>query len=195
MADMPDAPLFDTDKYASGYVPHYLQRVKAPRRILEVGVMHGGSLLLWCSLWPTLEAVIGIDRTPPVDCRHPKIKVFQVDQTDSVSLGEIATDHGPFDVIIDDASHIGAASWTTFRALWPHVTDNGIYVVEDWATGYWPNWPDGEQYHDQPLPGHTAGMVGMIKRLVDEVQNADVARLEILPDIAFAYKGRSTARG
>jgi len=108
---------FDTDKYESGYVPFYIERVKAPRRILEVGVKNGGSLLLWCQLWPSVEQIIGIDLRPPLENLHPKITVLQADQTDIGLLDQIGQANGPFELIIDDASHIDEASWKTFRAM------------------------------------------------------------------------------
>jgi demethylmacrocin O-methyltransferase len=181
-------PRFDTDKYESGYIREYIERIKAPRRILEVGVRHGGSLLLWCDLWPSVEKVIGIDINPPLQEMPAQIQVLQADQTDAARLHDIASSTGPFDLIVDDASHLGDASWKTFRALWPHVVPGGIYVVEDWGTGYWSHWADGADYRDVPAPGHTAGMVGMIKRLVDEIGNGDMGRLDILPGLAFAHK-------
>ncbi len=182
------AELHDTDKYESGYLPHYLERIAAPRRLLEVGVKNGGSLLLWCDLWGTLEHVIGVDIALPPQVLHPKVIVRQVDQTDTSELDRIGMEWGPFDVVIDDASHLGAASWATFEALWRHVAPGGLYVIEDWGTGYWANWPDGKAYAAAPPPGHVAGMAGMIKRLVDEIDNGNVARIDLLPGIAFAYK-------
>ena len=142
---------FDTDKY--GYLPYYLERVKDPKRILEVGVKTGGSLLLWCETWKSLDLVVGIDVAPPEQALHPKITVFQGDQSDATMLDRIGRDLGPFDVVIDDASHLGMASYSTFQALWPHVASGGLYVVEDWGTGYWEHWPDGEQYPGQDAAG------------------------------------------
>jgi hypothetical protein len=181
---------FDTDKYESGYIPSYVEKITTtPRRILEVGVNRGGSLLLWCDLWPTVQYVIGLDISePPEDRLHPKVTIFQGDQTDMVLLNQIGSDYGSFDLVIDDASHLGTASWTTFRTLWPHVADGGVYVVEDWATGYTKTWPDGEDYVDTPPPGHIAGMVGMVKRLVDEVHYGNVQRIEFLRGLVFIYK-------
>ena len=153
---------FDTDKLTSGYLELYLARVDRPRRILEVGVQSGGSLLLWCDVWPDVERVVGVDLQLPEGLRHPKVDLFQADQADTEELDRIARQTGPFDLIIDDASHVGVSSWSTFRALWPHVRDDGIYAVEDWGTGYWAHWPDGEDYAPGPPPGHTAGMVGLI---------------------------------
>jgi hypothetical protein len=64
----------------------------------------------------------------------------------------------------------------------------GVYVIEAWATGYWGSWPDGAEYRNVPPPGHTAGMVGTIKRLVDEIEGGDVERLDLLSGLAFAFK-------
>jgi len=178
----------DTDKYESGYISEYLERVRSPQRIMEVGVKNGGSLLLWCDLWPRVQKVIGVDLNPALRDLHPKISVVQIDQTDGPSLDRLGSAEGPFDLIIDDASHLGEASWMTFRALWPHVAPGGLYVVEDWTVGYLNSWPDGAEYRDLPPPGHTAGMVGMVKRLVDELEAGNMKRLDLLYGLAFAHK-------
>src|SRR5262249_53989486 len=126
--------IHDTDKYERGDIPEYLERVRTPKRIMEVGVKNSGAALLMGDLLaPPLEKVIGVDLNPPLRDLHPKISVVQIDQRDSASLDRIASVEGPFDLIIDDASHFGEASWMTFRALWPHVAPGGLYVVEDWT--------------------------------------------------------------
>ena len=192
-SDTVTTPDFDTDKCTSGYRELYLERVHRPRRVLEVGVQSGGSLLLWCDLWPTVECVVGIDVAPPTGPLNSRIRFYAVDQRDAARLDEIARATGPFDLIVDDASHIGEWSWATFQALWPHVAPGGIYAVEDWGTGYWSDWPDGVGYTPSPPPGHVAGMVGLIKRLVDELDHGVMARLELLPGLAFAYKSAEPA--
>ena len=179
--------IHETDKYESGYIPEYLERVRSPKRIMEGGVKNGGSLLLWCDLWPRLEKVIGVDLNPPLRDLHPKISVVQIDQRDRPSLDRFGSLEGPFDLIIDDASHFGEASWMTFRAL-GHLAPGGLYIVEDWTVGYLHSWPDGAEYRDLPPPGHTAGMVGMIKRLVDELEAGNMKRLDVLYGLAFAHK-------
>jgi demethylmacrocin O-methyltransferase len=173
-------------KHVESFTPSYDQAQIG--RVLEVGVQSGGSLLLWCHLWPTIERVVGIDLVPPSGPLNSRIQFFQADQNDTMRVDAIANDTGPFELVVDDASHIGEASWTTFRALWPHVKPGGIYAVEDWGTGYWNHWPDGVGYAPTQPPGHVAGMVGMIKRLVDELDHGAMSRLEILPGLAFAYK-------
>ena len=53
------------------------------------------------------------------------------DQNDPAILNEMATRHGPFDIIIDDGSHVGEHIITSFRALFPDLTANGLYAIED----------------------------------------------------------------
>ena len=119
----------DTDKYGSGYISEYLERVRPPKRIVEVGMKNGSSsLLLWCDLW--------LDLNPPLRDLQPKISV-RADRSDGwcASFDRLGSVEGPFDLVIDDASHFGEASWMTFRALWPHVAPGGLYMVDDWTVG------------------------------------------------------------
>ena len=42
-------PIRDTDKYESGYIPAYLERVRSPKRIMEIGVKNAtaGQSFTW----------------------------------------------------------------------------------------------------------------------------------------------------
>jgi hypothetical protein len=79
-----------------------------------------------------------------------------------------------FDVIIDDASHIGELTKTTFWHLFDrHLKPGGLYAIEDWGTGYLDDFPDGKRFDPKPstldpFPCHSHGMVGFVKELVDE---------------------------
>jgi hypothetical protein len=79
-----------------------------------------------------------------------------------------------FDIIIDDASHIGELTKTTFWHLFHHhLKPGGLYAIEDWGTGYFDDFPDGKRFDPKPsildpFPSHSHGMVGFIKELVDE---------------------------
>ena len=124
-----------TDKYALGYVPTYLRlaaEIGIAGRICEVGVQGGGSLDLWQVLFP-LGVVVGVDGNPnsvwPAGTRR-----VVADQVDPGLVGMLAAD-APFDLIVEDASHVGVASMTTFTNLWPLVAPGRWYVVEDWHVG------------------------------------------------------------
>lgn len=62
---------------------------------------------------------------------------------------------------------LGKLTRETFNHLFDqHLKPGGVYVIEDWGTGYWDSWPDGKKV----VPGvpHNEGMVGFVKELIDE---------------------------
>lgn len=131
----------DTDKVDHGYMPTY-RRLAAhlgpAAAVCEIGVWHGGSLAAWKSLFPT-GLVVGVDVDPSSTWPDGTEQVIAT-QNDA-SLPQTLLDLSPsgFDLIVDDASHIGALSEATFRLLWPLVRDGGHYVLEDWMVGF-PTW-------------------------------------------------------
>ena len=63
-------------------------------------------------------------------------------------MSRVANETAPdgFDIIIDDASHIGEFTKRSFWYLFDHhLKPGGLYVIEDWLTGYVDNWPDGKK--------------------------------------------------
>jgi SAM-dependent methyltransferase len=151
--------------------------------ILEIGVYQGESLKILSRFFPE-ALVLGLDLDmKTIDfTAFPNVRYEQADQTNPEALTALADKHAPngFDIIIDDASHIGAYSVKTFEALFPKLKSGGLYIVEDWGTGYWKDWPDGgtfEKFQTTPLPdtivrripSHDFGMVGFVKSLVDLV--------------------------
>jgi hypothetical protein len=180
---------YPTDKGENGYLPAYEERFSslrhAPVALLELGVLKGASLLMWQDYF-TL-GVSGLDRKP-ADVRGERIKVYQGDQQDKAVLDRIASERGPFDIIIDDAAHIGTIARESFWHLFRnHLKPGGLYVVEDWGTGYWRDWPDGVGYRpnrgkwlikllrrDANFTAHNFGMVGFIKELVDDCALEDI---------------------
>jgi hypothetical protein len=201
---------YDSDKIASRYLERY-DPVLEPwleKKIvlLELGVDKGGSLLLWRDYFP-LGTIVGIDINLPKEFKPPeRINIYEGSQTDIRFLSRVANEIAPegFDVIIDDASHIGEFTKTAFWHLFDnHLKTNGLYVIEDWGTGYWDDWPDGkclnlESYFQPrrklnafwlkiagrlrlkiPMPCHSYGMVGFVKQLIDEQGAHDVTRAQL----------------
>lgn len=213
------AQRYETDK---GDHPYYLACYEeilpprdAPVRMLELGINRGGSLQMWRDYYPA-GTIVGLDLMP-VDVADDtgRIHVYQGGQDDRALLDRIRQECAPdgFDVVIDDASHVGHYTRVSFWHLFEHhLKPGGTYVIEDWATGYWRDWPDGRLYDEpRPLtprfqpalarlraspiarlpgaarllyrldqlampkrfPSHDAGMVGMIKELVDEICAAE----------------------
>jgi hypothetical protein len=194
---------YETDKVRLGYLEMY-DRILAPWidkevKLLEIGVRRGGSLKLWRDYF-VRGTIVGIDRKLRRHLRlGERIQLFEGSQADTRFLSEVANKVAPegFDIIIDDASHVGMLTKTAFWHLFEnHLKPGGLYVIEDWGTGYLDNFPDGkrldglnspvpsvqspspEPAHKRmkvPFPCHSYGMVGFIKELVDEQGAASVA--------------------
>jgi SAM-dependent methyltransferase len=173
---------YDTDK-SEQYLRQYESMFGGLRerevQLLEIGVLRGGSLLLWRDYFPR-GGLAGLD-IEPVELDDPsgRIRLFQGDQRDTDLLTRIASEVAPdgFDVVIDDASHVGEPTRTAFWHIFDnHLKPGGVYVIEDWGTGYWKSWADGRSYRG---PKHTAGMVGLVKELVDECAIDDITHSEL----------------
>jgi len=147
-----DLTTYNSDKITYNLMEEY-DRVFEPWveknvKLLELGIYRGESLLLWKDYFP-MGDITGIDITLPPDFTpRERITLFEGSQTDKVFLSWVATKMAPegFDIIIDDASHLGEFTKQSFWHLFDnHLKPGGVYVVEDWLTGYFDNWPDGKQ--------------------------------------------------
>ena len=188
-----DLQQYDTDKVRNGYLPWYDAAIGDawPRvtAVLELGVHHGGSVQLWRDYFPNAR-IIGIDaEISGARIADPtRIELFQGRQDDAEFLNDVASRVDGFDLIIDDASHIGKLSVASFRALYPHLKTGGLYVIEDWATGYLGEWPDGKKPSRWRARSHEAGMVGWIKRLIDDEVRGRLAEMTITPGVVVIRK-------
>jgi hypothetical protein len=146
-----------TDKWgAHFYTPVYhrlLSHLRAePIRLLEIGVggygwrtVGGESLRMWAEYFPA-GRIVAFDIAPKQLAPAPRVTVLQGSQDDPVFLERLCDEHGPFDVVIDDGSHIPQHVVASFEVLFPHLADGGTYVIEDVQTCFWPPFggtPDG----------------------------------------------------
>jgi hypothetical protein len=144
---------YDTDKIANRYFerydPIFEPLIEKEIVLLELGVDKGGSLLLWRDYFPQGK-IVGIDINLSKGF-HPieRIHVYEGSQADPQFLSQVANETAPdgFDIIIDDASHIGELTKIAFWHLFDnHLKSGGLYVIEDWGTGYYNKFPDGKKY-------------------------------------------------
>jgi hypothetical protein len=160
-----------------------------PTGILEIGVHKGESTKVFSEAYPFAKVVaLDLNYYDNVDfAAFPNVTYVQADQTDTARLQEVIQREfsSGFDLVIDDASHIGAYSRVTFDAVFPQLNPGGIYIVEDWGTGYWDDFIDGGRFQEYPLnfhdsniprrlPSHDFGMVGFVKSLVDMTSEPDI---------------------
>ena len=162
----------------------------SPKFILEIGVYEGESTKALSRCFPS-ALIVALDlNLRDIDFTgYENVHYLQCDQTDSAKLQSICEDNFPdgLDLVIDDASHIGHLSKVTFNCVFPHLRSGGLYIIEDWGTGYWETWIDGEHFTDckvpatadriaKKVPSHDFGMVGFVKSLVDYTATDDIAK-------------------
>ena len=51
--------------------------------------------------------------------------------TDTELIERVTREHGPFDIIVDDGTHVLCDVKCTFEAMFPLLNDHGLYIVED----------------------------------------------------------------
>ena len=111
---------------------------RRPLRLLEIGVFHGGSLQLWRTYFGPQASIWGVDIDPrcaTVDDGDVHVRIGS--QADPGFLTSVVAEMGGVDIVIDDGSHHAKHQRAAFEALFPLLSDGGLYFVEDVHTAYW----------------------------------------------------------
>ena len=133
--------------YFEIYDRHLSHLIGKSFTLLEIGIAGGGSLQLWKKYFGSSINIIGIDINEQCYFEESQIKNYIGDQTDSEFLLKILKENDQPNVIIDDGSHIQSHVIKTFKFLYPKLSDDGIYIVEDCHTSYWPRFEGGVNSH------------------------------------------------
>jgi SAM-dependent methyltransferase len=130
------------------YFPVYEEALQRYRNrsctLLEIGCNKGGSLHLWKRHLGPYAQIIGLDINPDSkQAESEQIHVRIGSQSDSDVLAGLVESFAPFDIVIDDGSHVMSDINTSFRHLFDHVSMDGVYIVEDLHTAYWDEFEGG----------------------------------------------------
>ena len=169
-----DKALTKWGHYFNVYQREFGPFLNRPISFLEIGVFRGGSIPMWRGYFDEGSRVTFIDIDPA--CKAHEIEGTTVEignQADPEFLARVAESHGPFDLILDDGSHICEHQIASYQALWPHLSDRGLYVVEDVHTSYWPGYGGG--YRDE------RSFVEFAKGLVDVMHSWYTDQDDIFP--------------
>lgn len=110
---------------------------KSPK-ILEIGIQHGGSSLMWLEYFGEGTKIIGVDIDQNCKKHQTKdIEIFIGDQSDENFWDNFLKDNYDFDIIIDDGSHENYDQILTLKKTYNHLLDDGIYWCEDTHTSYY----------------------------------------------------------
>ena len=200
--------------YLTSYARLLSNRRMDELRILELGVFSGASLLIWRDYLPN-ATIVGIDiaQAPERILNLERVHFLRGSQDDPEILRKAASlVGGQFDIIIDDASHIGYLTKRSLHYLFPFfLVPGGWYIIEDFGTAFIPEYPDGATYQepawDDAVPSmrefrsSQSGMVGFIKQLIDHLMQElmtggrsfiSMDRLIVETNIVFIEKSKQS---
>jgi len=143
--------------------------------ILEIGILGGQSLKMWKEYFFNSH-ILGIDINP--DCKQyeeERVSVEIGSQVDGNFLSRLWQQYGPFDMILDDGSHMNEHVIFSFEHLFGSLKSQGIYIVEDMVTSYWPWYGGG--YLD------SKSYVEYFKKLCDDINFRGIEYLKSQKEI------------
>jgi hypothetical protein len=121
-----------TETYQEFFYPLKDKKVK----MLEIGIADprfpGASIQMWTEYFSNLE-FIGFDINS--NCKEYEkgnVKIFIGDQSVTEDLNQCVNKYGgDYDIIIDDGLHTHFHHIKSFESLYPHLKENGLYIIED----------------------------------------------------------------
>jgi hypothetical protein len=140
-----DGPTIDKWVHYFDVYHRHFARFRGRRiTVVEIGVFQGGSLAMWRDYFGPEARIVGVDVDPRcADLAPPGTEVRIGSQTDREFLRALKRELGTIDVLIDDGGHEMAQQLVTFDELFPAVSAEGVYLVEDLHTSYWPSYGGG----------------------------------------------------
>ena len=106
--------------------------------LVEVGVYGGGSLEMWTKYFDPGSTIWGIDCDPKAAGYDiPGARVALGDQSDRQFWKNFLQHTPKIDLFLDDGGHRMHEQIITFECVWPHISENGIYICEDTHTSFW----------------------------------------------------------
>jgi hypothetical protein len=162
-------------------------RKTAQLHIAEAGVACGASLHMWSHYLPD-SVIIGYDVRPECAELCQDLDNVRIVIGDPAKMGE--PDDAPFDVFIDDASHISEQIVEMFRNCWPWVRSGGYYVIEDLGCTYSDAYTEQFRKHfDTNALNYRATFVRMVDHLMKCVDtHSEIAEMNYYPQLLVLRK-------
>lgn len=130
-----------SDKWGKHHYERYYEiwlkdlRCKPGLKIVEIGAEHGRSLSVWDKFFTQPDTVLGLAFGSSANgvekVLGPKTKVIWGDQSKNETMQELIR-RGPWDIIVDDGSHIPSHMKYSMFALWDSVKPGGYYIIAAW---------------------------------------------------------------
>jgi Methyltransferase domain len=159
--------------YFPAYEAHLSRFVNRPIVFVEIGTGSGGSAQLFKRYLGPHTQIVSIDINPVCkEFEEDQIAIRIGDQADTDFLASLLKEYGPPDIILDDGSHKANDTVTAFSYLYPRMSVQGLYIVEDLHCCYWEDYDGGLR--------RQGTFIELCKSLIDEL-NADWTEGRLAP--------------
>jgi hypothetical protein len=187
-----------SDKFPRHHYERYYEnwlrtfRHKPKMKILEIGAEAGRSLKVWSDYFSYPEKIMGLaygEASDGVEERSSNLKavsVYRGDQSKKETM-DYLIGKGPWDIIIDDGSHVPSHMIFSLFSLWNSVKPGGLYIIEDLETNY---WPDGSKVFDYEMKNQgigagpeysTVSKIQQIQQVLISRRSTGAAELSVMP--------------
>ncbi len=170
--------------YFDVYERHLSKFIGKKPRILEIGVLGGGSIEMWLKYFGEGTQVVGVDINE--ECKNyvynGNVEIVMGDQGDPQFWDHYLADKKGFDIVIDDGSHVMQHQIITLNKLFPALNPGGVFICEDTHTSYWP----------QPWGGMFRGggtFIEHSKRTADVLNHQHFQGTPMMPEVLSTYSG------
>lgn len=132
--------------YSTYLLPLIERKANHRLTIVEVGILRGTGLAIWCDLFPNAR-VIGLDLDPSIFESHrpvlEELGAFQKNKPEIYSFDQFAENRhkvrdilagDKIDVFIDDGAHTYDAIMKTLDAVKPMLAADFVYFIEDFKS-------------------------------------------------------------
>lgn len=129
-------------RYTDYYELFFAPIRESAKKILEIGVYKGQSLLALESYFPN-AAIIGLDNEHPFTEKTDRVASYRGDQANRNHLKKLIKHCGDgWDIIIDDGGHRMRQQQISLGFLFEFVKAGGIYIIEDVHTSLMRRYQD-----------------------------------------------------
>lgn len=174
------------DIYIKEYSQIFYPYRDKPVGILEIGIQNGGSLEIWDRYFKNYNYILGVDinnACKALQFETNKISIIVADINTQETEYLILEKFNSFEIIIDDGSHTSGDIIKSFCRYFKHLSDGGIYIIEDMHCSYRKNFGGGVN------EGYSA--ISFLKLLIDAINyehwESTEPRGQILDSFATHY--------
>jgi len=127
---------------------------------VEIGVLNGGSLLMWKDFFGESARIIGIDLNPNVKkFENDGFEIFIGNQSDPIFWDKFFKSTGKVDVILDDGGHTNEQKIITSQCCIPNIKDDGMLIIEDTHASYSEKFDNPSKY----------SFINYSKKVIDDI--------------------------